>query len=447
MTKSDFENLKANIKSVEDSKNKKRKELKDLYDVLTQNEEILDIIILQIGKDIEQKFPGVKFRILARIKSPDSFFAKRENDLLGLVDKKEIERVSIYDIIALSIIIEEVPDSIKANDEKFDSHMKELIAIRKDTKSNLDKYEKEIKEYQNRINEDKTNLEKHKQKLAETREAIKQLEEDSDNQSEIRKNYYTYLKNIESYIIENICNFERRIRNIENDILEKQNSTIKRTKDRYSRENNDCNSTLADYIVRNLERFDNIRALNIVPITKRLKNKENYDGYKATHNCFEAEIQSNGETIRYIFEVQGKSIDAFYIADRGKAAKYHVNQSAQPGKIVKQKKLPDIMNIRTKEQKIEFVKEFDRKVPRFRIYIPSSISIDKKEELLDNGEDAYRGKVYKLSKRECFVLYYFNQLAGNKELDIESNPDAFKVISRTKEESCILPDDGDIYTF
>lgn len=445
MEKSNLKNVIKGIKSVEDAKNEKRKELKELYDNLTKNDEFLDIIMLQIGKDIEEKFPEVKFRILARIKSPESFDAKRENDLLGLTDKKEIEKVNIYDIIALSIIIEEVPDTVKANDEKFDTHMKELIGLRNETKIIIEKYENEIKEYENRIREDEESFRVHNEQLKTNEQMIedveRQLIQNTDNEELLRT--IEYLKSTEKYIKKNISDFEKRIANIKKDITEKEKTTIKRTKERYSRENNDCNQALADYIVTNMEKFDNMKALNINPIPKRLKHKENYDGYKATHNCFEAEVMLDDEQkLRYPFEVQGKSIDAYYIADRGKAAKYHINPTAQPGKIVKQKKLPDILGIKTEEQKEQFIREFDKKVPRFRIYVPSVISKEEKENLIEKGENAYRGKVYKLGKRESFMIYYWNQLVGNEEIGIEKHIEEFKKISQED----ILPDDGGEYS-
>lgn len=446
--RNNIKKIRSEIKAIEDAKNNKRKELKELYDNLTNNEEFLDIIMLQIGKDIEEKFPGVKFRIIARIKSPESFYAKRENDLLGLTDKKEIDKVYIYDIIALSIIIEEVPDTIKANDEKFDSHMSELIEIRNETKGNIIKYENEIKEYEKRILEDEVVCKQHKEQLTKNNKVVNDIKiklSKKPNDEEL-KEMHSYLEDIQSYIYTNISDLEKRIENIKKDIIEKNNTTIKRTKDRYSRENNDCNQALADYIVKNLEKFDNMKVLKINPIPKRLKNKENYDGYKATHNCFEIEYYlENGKKIKYIIEIQGKSIDAFYIADRGKAAIYHINPTEQPGKIVKQKKLPDILSINTEEKKKEFIREFDRKVPRFRIYVPSLISGAEKEELISKGENVNRGKVYKLGKRENFMVYYWNQLVGNEAIGIDKHEEELKKIATDEEDKSLLPDDGEIY--
>ena len=105
LSRLDFGKTKDKISIIENAKDEKRTQMRNLYSSLTKNQEFLDLLMIQIGKDIEEKFPGVKFRLISRIKTENSFSDKLENDLVGLVDKKRIEEVKIYDVIALSIII------------------------------------------------------------------------------------------------------------------------------------------------------------------------------------------------------------------------------------------------------------------------------------------------------------------------------------------------------
>ena len=156
MARLNFEQARNNLAIVEEAKNSKRTEIKNLYKSLTKNQEILDFLMIQIGKDIEQRFPGVKFRLISRIKTEKSLSDKVENDLAGLTDKKKISELEIYDIIALSIIIEKVPDEIKTGDASFDDRISELIHIRNDSKINIKIHEEQYEGYKNRIEALKT---------------------------------------------------------------------------------------------------------------------------------------------------------------------------------------------------------------------------------------------------------------------------------------------------
>ncbi len=406
----DFGKTKDKIAGTEAAKNAKRSEMKKLYKSLTENQEFLDILMIQVGKDIEEKFPGVKFRLISRIKTEKSFSDKLENDLAGLVEKKKIEEVKIYDIIALSIIIEEVPDNIVSNDASFDSHISELIRIRKDTKSNLEMHNSQILSYKKRIKILENKKQRKLESKAKNDEKIKEV-------SKIKKDILgikEHLENISKSLEEDIADIDEQIKNKEEDIRNME-TIISRTKERFDKESNECNHAMADFIIRNLTKFDNVKTLGVTEIPKRLKQKQNYDGYRAIHNCYEAQIKvkdevGSDEYFHFICEMQGKSIDAFYVADRGKAAKYHSGLVQEPGKIVKDKNLPNMLDINTPEEIERFRKDVRKKVPRYRIYRKLKDK-DKKGQTIH--------EVYRLSMKECFMLYYFNQLFGNTELGIE----------------------------
>ncbi len=427
----DFEKTKDKIAVTEDAKNEKRLEMMNMYNNLVKNQEFLDILMIQMGKDIEEKFPGVEFRLISRIKTEKSFSDKLENDLIGLVDKKKIEDVKIYDTIALSIIIESVPDDIKANDPSFDSHMAELIRMRKDTHTNLKLHNAQIEEYKRRIEELKA---KKQQKLSWKESNDKKIQELETLEDDIY-GILDHLNKISNGLKSAVNDMDEQISHIEQDI-KNMKSIISRTKDRYAREDNECNHALADFIIRNLVKFDNVKTLNLTEIPKRLKQKENYDGYRAIHNCYSTQMRvrtddDKEENFHFICEIQGKSIDAFHVADRGKAARYHTNQAQEPGKICKRKKLPNILDVNTPEEIEKFKQEVEKNVPRFRVYTHSNY--------VDNEESGVRKspEVYKLTLKECFMLYYANQLLGNEKLKIESKRDELKNLVESKK----LPDD------
>lgn len=420
----DFTQARDKLAVIEDAKSDKRQEIKNRYNSLIKHEEILDFLMLQIGKDIEQKFPGVEFRLISRIKTEASLSDKLENDLATLKDKKKIDEVDIYDIIALSIIIENVPDDIKTSDESFNDHMADLIQMRNETKGNIRMHEKQIEGYQKRIDILKAREKEKKEHKKENDEMIKLMSQDGENKNGI----VDYLERIGESLQSAVIEIGGQIKGLGEDI-ESMKLTLQRTNDRYEKENNECNHSLADFIVKNLAKFEDLKSLGIAEIPKRFKQKENYDGYRATHNCFEMNVKTQNENgdeeeIKYKFELQGKSIDAFYIADRGKAAKYHTNQKEEPGKIVKRKRLPNILNAKTKKEKDDLKTEVEKTVPQYRIYrhVKNKVGVDSIQNVPD---------VYKLSQKECFVIYYSNQLFGNKTLEIKPNEDVLDDVIKT----------------
>ena len=444
----DFGKTKGILAGGENARNLKVQEMKKLYTSLTENQEVLDMLMIQIGKDIEEKFPGVKFRLIARIKTEKSFQDKLDNDLAGLVDRKKIEEVRIYDIIALALIIEEVPDSIKSNNESFNSHIAELIGSRNDTKTYLDAHNLRIKEYGQRIERLRNNISTLRSNIADKQKNKKFNDDKIEELSKLPNDPYGIvehlirisqgLKQAVEEIEGQIAEIEKQIGHIQEDI-DDMKIIISRTKDRLAKEENECNHFMADFIIANIAKFDNVKTLGLTEIPKRYKQKNNYDGYRASHDCYEAKIKvtnKDGKIVdfHFICEIQGKSIDSFYVADRGKAAKYHIGQTLASGKKLKEKKLPDIANIKNTEQLIECRKEVMKKVPRFRIY--------RRIQAKDGDSQDLR-EVYKLSLKECFMIYYYNQLFGNPGLNIE--PQETEVLRRFVETENLPEKDFQVY--
>lgn len=431
----DLEEARNKLEESEKAKADKRAEIKRLYDSLTQNKEILDLLMLQIGKDIEARFPNVKFMLISRIKTEKSLSDKLENDLSGITDVKKIKELDIFDIIALSIIIESVPDEIHTGDTSFDDHIAELIQIRNESKNNIKINQEQYNGYQKRIDCFKERKEEKLCQEKENDEMLSNISQDSEDKYGMKD----YLMKISKSLKSDIEDIDEQIKNMETDMANMK-LIVSRTKDRYAKESNECNHTLADFIIKNLSKFDNVKEMELSDIPKRFKQKENYDGYKAVHNCYELNVKFkdvNGEekNVEFRCEIQGKSIDAFYIADRGKAARYHTNQKEEPGKRVKRKKLPNSLEIQTSQDIDEFREEIRRTVPEYRIYRHSKSKTGVDENNLNQPD------VYTLSPKEAFVLYYSNQLLGNDKLGINASPEILDdIVSSSK-----LSGNGRIY--
>jgi len=402
-----FENTKNKIDIRDKAKKRKRDQVYKLYENLSsKGEEFLDILMLQIGKDIEEKFPGVKFRLISRIKTQESLSDKLENDLEKADTQKEIKDIKIYDIIALSVVVEYVPSNIMTNDDSFNKCISTFFQKRTSAKNTKKDYQKQINEHKQKIEQLKR-FKIEKEKFKETID--KKIAEFSEIQQNPLDIIDTLLQN--SGQMQNEINFfDEQIKLMNNNISSFENS-ICETEKIINESSNECNHILADYLIRNLGKFDNVKSLGITEVPKRFKTKNNYDGYRAAHNCYEVSLKEKDdkgkeEDFYFVCEIQGKSIDAYYDADRGKAAKYHINPKQESGKIAKGKRLPDILNANTEAEKEEVKNKIIRRVPRFRIYRHNNSDINSEPN------------VYKMSLKESFILYYYNQLFGNEKLAI-----------------------------
>lgn len=131
--------IKNKIEGIQKAKNSKREEMKKRYEELTENEENLDMLMMQLGKEIERIFPNLRFVLLGRIKSPQSFEDKLENALNKCQDAKSVKEIQIYDIIGLNVIVEDVPNDLildnfkksESYDKDFESNISDYILRKK----------------------------------------------------------------------------------------------------------------------------------------------------------------------------------------------------------------------------------------------------------------------------------------------------------------------------
>lgn len=396
-------------KIFEIAKKNKIKKMQNLYNKLIENEEYIDLIMTKLGNEIERLFPDLKFRLIGRIKSEKSFNQKLENALNKCEKIRQIKEVQIYDIIGLNVVVEDVPESIisetfkksKSYNNEFDLKISEMIEERE--VKNID-----IKILKKIIKTNEKELKKIKSFIRTKTKKIEQLEKEEKT---------AILNGVINDYKEDIKNYKMKLYK-DVGIIEGSKQVLKNNKKSYEDKRNDCNHEVAKFIVSKLTDFEEIKKINLKSIKNRFKIFDKDNGYKSVHNCFKMPLKRKN---KYICEIQGKSIRAYNQANNGTAAKYHTNPEPKPGKKLKCKHLPDILSIKTVEEKEQFLKEVKKNVPRFRVYDSS------------NGKSG----TYKLSLRECFMLYYYNQLYGNEVLGIEKKEKQINEVIKTK----ILPDD------
>lgn len=415
--------IKNKIEGIEKAKNNKREEMKRKYEELTENEENLDMLMMQLGKEIERIFPNLKFVLLGRIKSPQSFEDKLENALNKCQDIKNVKEVQIYDIIGLNVIVEDVP-----NDLKLDNFRKSE-SYDKDFESNISYYilrKKTVVADMNRCKNDddasKENLQRLKEEINRKKNRLLKLNERLETVKE---------EQTKNQILEDMDEIKQDIKNCNmqikclNKIMSTHNEILAHGKILDEIQKNECNNEMAKFIIRNLNKFECVKLLGVKSIKNRFKIIEKDNGYRSTHNCYAMKIKEKDRIVNYECEIQGKSIQAYYESSRGRAAKYHIQPDPKPGKKLKNKNLPDILSVKTPEDKKKFLDKVARTVPKFRIY-------------RNNGG---KSEIYKLSLRERYMFYYYNQLFGNEILGISKNNKQINAVTGTD----ILDGKGEIY--
>ncbi|MBO5349134.1 MAG: hypothetical protein J6A89_04880 [Clostridia bacterium] len=71
-------------------------------------------ILLSLGKEIESRFPGVKFYLKARFKSPHSFREKVKK----MKDNDQNDEKTIYDMIGFRLVIENVENDFQFSQKR-----------------------------------------------------------------------------------------------------------------------------------------------------------------------------------------------------------------------------------------------------------------------------------------------------------------------------------------
>ena len=398
------------IKDSNQIKLDKQTELMEKYENLSKSDRFIDIVMLQFAKEIEEKFRGVNFRIISRIKSKESFNNKLYNLLTSAKNEEEIKKIDIFDIIGISVVIEDVPEYLNTKDEDFNNQINEAIARRDETRSILEKNKVESIAYKKRLDEINKNLEKNNKVIEETKERLEKLSSENIEELDFLKDIIDHLENInEDYNIQ-IENNNRYEENV--------NKSLIRATEREVRENNACSNTLAKYIVQNFASLENLNKFNLKSVKGRFKNKREFNGYKATHDTFISTLDIEDKKIEITFELQGKSLGAYREADKGLASMYYRGRNIENESMIpKNKKMPNILNVSSEEERVKLLNELEYKLPKFRIYSPKHVK--------QKNDNKLSGCIHKFSQKENFIVYYSNELLGNKRLNIEPKKQEF----------------------
>ena len=405
----DFLGIIDEIKDLKQIKLDKQTKMIKQYETLSKSDKFIDIVMLQFAKEIEEKFRGVEFRVISRIKSNESFNNKLYNLLNSAKNKEEVKKINIYDIIGLTVVIEEVPEFLNTKDEDFNNQINEAILRRDETRNIIEKNKVERLAYKKRLDEIKNKLEKNNKVIENTREKFKNLSSQNLEEVDFLKEVLEHLESINEDYNTQIKNNNRHEENLSKSLI--------RATEREIRENNSCSHIFAKYLVQNFSSLENLSKLNLKSMPGRLKNKREFNGYKATHDTFTSTLDIDGKKIEINFELQGKSLGAYREADKGLASMYYRGRNIENESMIpKNKKIPNILNVSNEEERIKLLKELEYKLPKFRIYL------SKYDEQKENKKTGY---IHKFSQKENFIVYYSNELLGNKKLRIEPKKEEF----------------------
>ncbi len=429
----DVGKIREELKVEDEIKRNVKQRVLESYKNIKNLEEIVDILMIQIAKDVKQTFPGVNFRLFSRIKSEDSLNNKIDN-ILKTRSKEDMQDYIMKDIIGISVVVESVPNEVSVNDEDFDSRIQELINKREETKKTCEGYKEDSKNNDKTIANYKDRLKEAEHLILKNGEMIAKAETDK-----LSKEFVDYLNETQEYLSTNYKNLEKSLENRKRE-METKNTIIQRSEERIMREDEDCKEIIADYIIKHLASFKNIKSLHVKDIKDELEIKRKYNGYTAVHNCLSINLtDSEGENIFIPFEVQGKTIEAYQESNRGKSSEYHVKQKVTSSVVKpKIKQIPEFLRIDdsniSESLKEERKEKLKKSLPVYRVYYTDK---SKDEE----------GKVYKLSTKESFMLFYQNLLIGNETLGIENDKELLKIIvDKENHKNYLSIEDSDIYS-
>ena len=254
-----------------DDNETKYEELKKERDILLspKYQDFSNLILVTIGKEIEEQFPGVKFRLLCRTKSYDSFEKKAK--------KKIKQKSKLYDNIGYEIFIEEIPDDFETDDIEFNNKLKMLLKDRANFKNILTKAQLE---HDDLIQQGKTP------------DYISRMQDDIFRS--------TYEK-----------------------LVEYSNNLVKTAEENLAKRNGDCGLELANHIITYLCKHSKVlKKLGISPIAGREKeHTKRYTAYQSYHNTIQVKNR-NLNVEHWIAELQATSSYSYDQAEERTCSSY-----------------------------------------------------------------------------------------------------------------------------
>lgn len=375
------------------------KELKEEYDRMNspESKEYTEKILLEMGKEIQRRFPGVDFILKARFKSPKSHQGKIDRFM-----KKDVKSdKQIYDTIGFCLIVRSVSDNFEFNHALCEMSVEDRVNIGLEIDNEKSSLRLLEKEYQS-IMEEYNKL----YDVNAIRKKIEDLKKSDEPDEEMIQLLENSLKGQE--LIKSLA--ERLI----NEVDKKGKKVIKIGNQYYEATDNKINEMIATHIMNKLTNDETfMQSLNLKTLDNRKKfhdgGKSGY--YRAYHDAigstehpwWKAEVQA----LSYQNYVNSKEGDAKHSSCEGKTRRF-----------------PRIGT--TEEEKEDFRKAVLEASPRNLVY---------QSGVYKNGEEKRPGKTYVCSDVENILYYYLEVLRDKPELFkyVISDKELFSDESRTVE--------------
>lgn len=339
-------------------------------------------VLLEMGKYIEQKYPGVDFELKLRFKSPESFKGKKDR----MRELKEKDK-PIYDIIGCCLVVKEVSKDFAFDHKlcrKYKKRISEIELQIINATANLKLLQNEYKTVMN------DNVLKDEDRIREQIARLQNLNSTDELILETIETLKIALERIEK-IRELAKRLMQEIENQNREIVNLQNE-LKETKE------NETNEMIATHIMNNL--LTDKSFLNPLKLKKIPGRTKNHDGgksgfYVAVHDAMGSDLLKYWK-----LEVKGQS-----------GTNYEESKLDHPKAEGKGRNFPSI----TRD---DFINLVLNTVPKNLVYQHGKFK---------NGKFIKEPSVYECSDVENVVYYYADILKG------ESTEKIFKYVVSNKE--------------
>lgn len=372
-------------KTKEEKEEDYRKKLMDQYEFLTSDSslEFTQKVFMTLGREIEESFPGVKFRLKGRVKSRES----AEEKINRIINKSDKNDKKIFDTLGFCLVIDEIPFSAKIKHNLCQKSLNKRAVVKTQIAEQnlklmrqLERYEKSEKDEMSLIKEKEQALEDIKQLIDEEKynELLQLIDKDKKMFSDHEKQHIVHIGDIQY--------------------------AITKLKEQYELRDRECNNYLARHILNKI--IDESPSLSKLGISRIPHRAKVHDGGKTGYYvAFHDSVQSS-KNKNWVLEIQAMSHQNYEESREGDA-----QHSKSEGK---ERVLPPYGD--TKSEIEEFKELTLKETPQNMIY-----------ESGGKNEDGTikKGRVYVCSEVENITYHFLEAL--------EEHPELFKEIIRDED--------------
>ena len=368
------------------------KKLDEEYRFLNSKEsaEYTRRVLLEMGRYIQQNFPGVEFELKARFKSPTSFKGKKDR-----IRKSEKPEKPIYDVIGFCFIVKSVSDNFNFQHVLCKQLIDERIAIGNTIDNEILSLQEMEESFRCKLNKIRENLkrlslypkneevvEDHKLTKEEELNGLVKKFNDLKDAYKSNNDIQILLESIQLLI----NNLQEQLKEFE-EKMAKLEVTLKK---QYEDKDDEINKMIATHIMNKLmesEVFMNKLQLEKIPGRTKIHDGGKSGFYIAFHDNLRSRVLNN-----WILDIHAMS-------DRN----YRVSQKDHSQAEGKKRIFPRINSTNFKNEVLS-------RVPRNLVY-----QCGKYEET-DEGTliETEPGKVYECSDIENIVYFYLEILRENR---------------------------------